>query len=168
MSASLSSGRRLLLPAAVFAGVGVLHFIWSGLFPEQSPLQDQWVAIPVSATHSWGERYIEAQNYWLGFSYALSLAFAAVALRRYREQRRCASRNLAIGGVTFPGFLAVAGCYLLGCCGSPMLAVYLSLFGAAFLPLAKPLTALMTVVFISGSWWWMNRAQPVSEPLNAP
>lgn len=167
MSASLFSDRRLLLPAAVFAGVGALHFIWSGLFPEQSPLQDQWVTIPVPAHPSWPQRYVETQSYWLGFSYALSFAFAAVALRRYRQQRLCASRNLAIGGVTFSGFLAMAGCYLLGCCGSSMLAVYLSLFGAAFLPLAKPLTALMTVIFVSGSWWWMNRTRRISDSLKA-
>lgn len=167
MTPPLLSGRRLILPAVVFAGVGILHLIWSGLFPEQSPLQDQWVVIPDPAHPSWTQRYVETQSYWLGFSYALSFAFAAAALRRYREQRFCVSRNLAIGGVTFSGFLAMAGCYLLGCCGSPMLAVYLSLFGAAFLPLAKPLTALMTVVFISGSWWWMNRVQRISDSLKA-
>ena len=38
-----------------------------------------------------------------------------------------------MGGITLSGFLAVAGCYLLGCCGSPMLAVYMSLFGVSFL-----------------------------------
>jgi hypothetical protein len=167
MNASLPSGRRLILPAAVFAGVGTVHFIWSGLFPEQSPLQDQWVTIPVPHAPSWTQRYVETQSYWLGLSYALSLAFAAAALRRYREQRFCASRTLAIGGATFSGFLAVAGCYLLGCCGSPMLAVYLSLFGAAFLPLAKPLTALMTVVLVGGSWWWINRVRRGSQPLTA-
>jgi hypothetical protein len=57
------------------------------------------------------------------------------------------------------GFLAVAGCYLLGCCGSPMLAVYVSVFGAHFLPLTKPLVAVITVLSIVVAWWWMNRAR---------
>jgi hypothetical protein len=59
--------------------------------------------------------------------------------------------------VTFSGFLAVAGCFLLGCCGSPMLAVYLSLFGAGFLPFAKPLVAALTTLSILGAWCWVSR-----------
>lgn len=112
------------------------------------------------AAPSWIQIYLETQSYWLGFSYALSLTFAVYAFRRYREQRYCAAKNLAIGGVTFSGFLAVAGCYLIGCCGSPMLVVYLSFFGAAFLPFAKPLVALVTSISILAAWWWMNRRRP--------
>ena len=150
-----ASLRRAVLPATVFLVVAAFHYLWLGVFPEQDPAQSQWVA--VDAERSWLQSYLEGQGYWLSFSYALSLSFAAVALRRYREQRSCGVRNLAIGGVTFSGFLAVAGCYLIGCCGSPMLVVYLNLFGAAFVPLAKPLVAAMTTVSIAGAWWWMNR-----------
>ena len=151
--------RSAALPLSIFVGVAVIHYAWVGLYPEQDPLQDRWIAVRTAMTPSWLQLYIETRSYWLGFSYALSIAFAAVALRRYREKRFCATRNLAIGGVTFSGFLAVAGCYLIGCCGSPMLAVYLSLSGTAFLPLAKPLVALLTTIFISAAWWWMNRSQ---------
>jgi hypothetical protein len=111
--------------------------------------------------------YLQTQSYWLGFSYALSLTFAVYAFQRYREQRQGAAKNLAIGGVTFSGLLAVAGCYLVGCCGSPMLAVYLSLFGAAFLPFAKPLVALVTSISILGAWWWLNRHCPSPVPTAA-
>jgi len=38
-----------------------------------------------------------------------------------------------------------------------MLALYLSLFGAWFLPLAKPLVAAVTTLSIIGAWWWMKR-----------
>ncbi len=103
------------------------------------------------------DQYVATGGYWLGYSYALPLAFASVALRRYREQRMCRARTLAIGGVAFSGFLAVAACFLLGCCGSPMLAVYLSLFGAAFLPLAKLLIAAITTVLILGGSWWLRK-----------
>lgn len=148
--------RRLLLPALVFAAVGLVHYVWLGVFPERDPVQTRWETVaPESA--SWFSRYVRAQSYWLGYSYALSLAFAAVALRRYRKHRMCAARNLAIGGVTFSGVLAVAGCFLVGCCGSPMLGVYLSLFGATFLPLAKPFVAGLTTVIIALSYWWMRR-----------
>lgn len=150
--------RRLLLPAFVFGAVIAAHFVWLGLFPERELTQTRWVAVPGQdgLENSWLNRYVETQSYWLGFSYGLSLAFAAAALRRYREERLCTARTCAIGGLTLSGFLAVAGCYLLGCCGSPMLGVYLSLFGAAFLPFTKPLVAVLTAVFIGGSWWWMN------------
>lgn len=147
--------RRALLPIGVFVLVVIAHYLWAGMFPERNPVQDRWAT--VTAAPFWLQRYVDSQSYWLGFSYALSLAFAATALRRYREERFCRARNLAIGGVTFSGFLAVAGCYLIGCCGSPMLAVYMSLFGAAFAPLAKPLIAMLSVLFIGGAWWWMNR-----------
>lgn len=151
--------RRFLLPLAVFLWVAAAHFVWSGLFPEVDPAQARWASLP-GAGISWLQRYIETKNYWLGYSYALSLAFAAVALRRYREQRYCSKTSLAIGGVTLSGFLALAGCFLVGCCGSPMLVVYLSLFGAWFLPLAKPLVAVVTTISIAGAWWWMTRHKP--------
>ena len=147
--------RRILLPLAVFAAVMLLHFCWLGLFPERDPAQDRWVATATPV--SWWGRYCDGGSYWLGFSYGLSLAFAAVAWRRYREGRFCPGRKLAIGGVTFSGALSVVGCYLLGCCGSPMLAVYLSLFGAAFVPWAGPLIAGLTLLSVLVGSWWMNR-----------
>lgn len=149
--------RRCLLPLAVFLGVAALHFIWSGLFPEVDPVQARWASIPGAGNSSWLNRYLESQGYWLGYSYALSLAFAAAALHRYREERFCSAKTLAFGGVTFSGFLGLAGCFLVGCCGSPMLVVYLNLFGAGFLPLAKPLVALITTLSIIGAWGWMKR-----------
>lgn len=133
----------------------VVHFCYLGLFPERDPAQDRW-ATTVTQT-SWWSQYWEGRSYWLGLSYAMSLSFAIVAWRRYQEGRFCPGRKVAIGGITFSGLLSVIGCYLLGCCGSPMLAVYLSLFGAAFVPLAGPVTAGLTLVSVLAGWWWMNR-----------
>jgi len=148
---------RAVLPIAVFLVVALVHYFYLGVFPERNPVQDRWVTAPSGSDDSWLRRYLQSRGYWLGFSYGASLTFAAVAYRRYREQRYCTARNMAIGGVTFSGVLAVVGCYMLGCCGSPMLAVYLNLFGAAFLPLARPLVAALTTLSILGAWWWMNR-----------
>jgi len=155
--------RRFLLPLAVFLVVAAAHFVWSGLFPEVDPAQARWATLAAPET-SWLNRYFESQSYWLGYSYALSLAFAVLALRRYREERFCSAKTLAFGGVTLSGFLALAGCFLVGCCGSPMLVIYLSLFGAWFLPLAKPLVAVVTTLSIIGAWWWMKRSQPSPNP----
>lgn len=164
---TLGRWRRLLMPATVFGAVAVVHYVWIGVFPEQDPAQSGWASLEGIAGASWWRRYVETQSYWMGLSCALPLGFAAYALRRYREERRCSARNLAVGGITFSGFLAVLGCYLLGCCGSPMLAVYLNLFGAAFLPLAKPLIAGVTVVLTAGAWFWMHRRAVRNHGLDA-
>jgi hypothetical protein len=150
--------RRSILPVFVFLAVGLAHYVYLGFFPDDDPAQSRWVAVQSSST-SWWTRYLETQSYWLGLSYAMSLTFAVIALRRYRERRFCQARNLAVGGITFTGFLAVAGCYLVGCCGSPMLIVYLNFFGAAFVPLAKPLMAAVTALSLGLAWWWMLRAE---------
>jgi len=152
--------RRAWLPAAAFIGVGVIHFLWHGLFPESNPAQDRWVAVPQAENVSWLTGYVESGRYWLGYCYALSLAFAVTAIRRYFQCRSARARNFAAGGITLFGVLAAVGCFLLGCCGSPMLGVYVSLLGARFLPLAGPLVAGMTTVFIGASYWWMIRRIP--------
>ena len=53
-----------------------------------------------------------------------------------------------MGGITLVGVLMAGGCFLIGCCGSPMLAVYVSLFGSRALGVGKPLTALVTLVSV--------------------
>lgn len=151
--------RRAILPGIVLAAVFLVHFAYLAVYPEHDPAQDRWLIVDEGAQPPLLQRYIQTQSYWLGFSYGLSLAFAAVAFRRYREHRFCAARNLAIGGVTLSGFLAVAACFLLGCCGSPMLGVYLSLFGAALVPLAKPLIAGVNLLLIVGSYYWLRHAE---------
>ena len=159
MTARLKPLRRALLPVVIVAAVTAVHYVWLGVFPEVDPAQSRWAAVETAAEASWLRRYVDTASYWLGFSYALSLAFAEAQLRRYREERLCGARSLAIGGVSFSGFLAVAACYLVGCCGSPMLAVYLSLLGAAFLPFAKPLVFVVTVTSLSAGWLWIERSR---------
>lgn len=149
----------IVIPLVVFVLVWTAHYLWVGFFPEQNPAQSQWVTVAAGDV-TWWERYIAAQSYWLGFSYSLSMAFAAHALHRYQRDRNCAGGKLALGGITFTGFLAVAGCFLIGCCGSPMLAVYISLFGAAFMPLAKPFVAAITTVSIGASWLYLHFHRP--------
>jgi hypothetical protein len=72
----------------------VAHYIYLGLFPDGDPAQARWAAAPSASMSSWN-RYVETQDYLLGFSYAISLSFAAAAFRRYREEQLCATRNLA-------------------------------------------------------------------------
>lgn len=155
---------RAILPLSIFCLTWIIHFVWLGFFPEQSAGQDKWVAVDSAAANlSWWQSYLETQSYFLSFSYALSVAFTTVAIRKYREQRFCGAKNLVIGGVSLSGFIAFAGCFLIGCCGSPMLAVYLGLFGASFLPFAKSIVAGVTALFVIGAWWWMNRKQSIKQ-----
>jgi hypothetical protein len=62
-----------------------------------------------------------------------------------------------VGGITLVGMLMAGGCFLIGCCGSPMLAVYVSLFGAKALGVGKPLTALVTLASVSCGYWCLSR-----------
>lgn len=160
--------RRAAFPLIIFISVALIHFVWINIFPEQNAAQNRWATVLPVEEPSWIGRYVEGQNYWLGYAYALSLAFAAVAFRRYREKNSLSGKTLALGGVTFSGFIAFTGCFLLGCCGSPMLAVYLSLFGAGFLPLAKPLIAVLTTAFVATSWWWMSRSKLETQLCEEP
>jgi hypothetical protein len=144
-------------PAAGFLAVGGLHFLWVGRFPELDPAQAGWVSLPVET--SWLQIYLDTGAYWLGYAYALSAAFGIHATRSFLRERTGATRNAALGGLTLSGGLALAGCFLVGCCGSPMLAVWLGLFGAAFLPFAKPLVAAATTAMVLAGWLWMRRQQ---------
>jgi len=147
--------RRALLPIGVFLLVFSFHYMWLAIFPEQDPAQARWAVLPQGSSHL--RNYVETQSYWLGYAYSLSIAFATVVLRRYRESRCGISRNFALGGVTFSGLLVASGCFLVGCCGSPMLVVWLNLFGVKFLPLAKPFVAFLTTITLGAAWVWMER-----------
>lgn len=157
--------RRVFPPLGVFLAVLAIHGAWTAHFPEAPLEQARWVSLGPDPQETWLDRYIATQDYWLGISYALSLSFAAAAFRRYREERSCTARNIAVGGVTVTGVLAVVGCFLVGCCGSPMLAVYASLLGAAFVPLMKPLLAGLTAVSVTAAWIWMNRSSRGADPV---
>ena len=155
MNRALRLLEESLLPLGAFAATVALHFVWLSLFPEQAPAQAKWALLPDDRT--WLDQYLESRSHWLGYSYGLSLAFAAVAARRYLRNRSLGAGPFAVGGITFTAFLSMAGCYLIGCCGSPMLVVWLNLAGAKFLPFAKPLLAAVTTVSLAGAWWWMAR-----------
>ncbi len=146
------------MPAVIFAAVFAAHVAWLSVFPGRPAGQSQWETVTAD-DERWWSGYVERQSYWQGYAYAVSAGFVWVAVRRFREKRLFGAGKAAVGGATAGSVLAVAACFLSGCCGSPMLAVYLSLFGAAFLPWAKPLVAVLTTAMIAGSYWWMRRKE---------
>lgn len=152
--------RRLLVPAGAFMLVGVAHVAWAATFPDRDPVQGRWA--PVEETPCWVV-YRRSGAYWLTYAYGLSGAFAASALLRWWDQRQAAAAGLALGGAAASGAFAAMSCWLLGCCGSPMLSVYLSLLGPAFLPFAKPLVAGVTTLSVVGGAWWLARHARTNE-----
>lgn len=106
----------------------------------------------------WFKKYINEQEYFLGLSYALSITFAAFAFLKFKENRKRALKA-AFGG----GFLAVILwllCFLFGCCGSPMLIVYLNLIGISSLKIPKFVLLGMTIIFIGIGYIWFIKESP--------
>jgi predicted permease len=93
----------------------------------------------------------------LGFSYALGAAFAAWTIGQFIRTRQAAMATGAVGSVTFVGVLMAAGYFLIGCCCSPMLGVYLGLFGAKALGIGKPLMAVVTMISVGTGYWYLSR-----------
>ena len=151
---------RKLLPAVVFVIIFVAHALYVSSHTTTPP--SGWIDFNVDADSTgWLglSAYWRGQDYFLGFSYALGAAFAIWALSRsiFLSQNRALAAGAAVGGATFVGLLMAGSCFLIGCCGSPMLAVYLSLFGAKALGLGKPLTALIALTSVSCGYWCLSR-----------
>lgn len=153
---------RALLPLSVFAMAFAGHFIWFALWggtPSGAASGCASCDTACAAPQPIGNQYIGTQSYLLGYSIALPLAFAAFAIRQFFEHRaQAAAKGAAVGGLSLSALLGFAGCWMTGCCGSPMLGVYISLLGAGFLPFAKPLVAGVTTLSIAGSFWWLKRS----------
>ena len=103
--------------------------------------------------------YWRGQDYFISFSYALGAGFATWALSRcvLPSRARRAAAGAAAGSLTLVGVLMAGSCFLIGCCGSPMLAVYITLFGAKAMGIGKPLTALVTLGSVSCGYWCLSR-----------
>ncbi len=107
------------------------------------------------------ETYFKTGDYWLGLSYALSAAFAMWCFLRVLKLRRQALASSA-AGLGLSGILIAGLCFLTGCCGSPMLPLYLGLFGSQFLNVTKPLTFFITLLSILVGYAWMLKKAPTA------
>lgn len=143
--------KRRFYPIAAFILAFLIHafyFAWKNLHSPDPCGQNADAALLAA--------YFGQQEYFLGFSYALAAAFTMYALFKFAADRKRATAGV-IGGLTLTGGLYVAGCFLLGCCGSPLLAVYLSFLGASYLSFAKPLVAAITLLSVIGGYLWLER-----------
>lgn len=100
--------------------------------------------------------YLKDGDIFMGLSYALAGAFTAYALARTLEGRKAGVAG-TVGGLTLTGALYFGGCFLIGCCGSPMIGVYMGLFGSRFLGATKPLAFVLTALSVAVGWWCLER-----------
>lgn len=149
--------RKLLYPMLVFVVVFSLHAVYS--IAVTAHMSQQWVQLEnVNPFQS----YVSRQDYLLGVSYAIASAFTLYAVLQFSRGRK-GSLTGVIGGSALTGLLYFAGCFLLGCCGSPMLIVYLNLFGSSFLGFTKHLTLALTIISVVIGYFWMERKTKTSS-----
>jgi hypothetical protein len=122
----------------------IIHFFWvsQDLAPNL-----QWADVKtVSENNVSGyEMYFQDEAYYFGLSYALAVAFTLFAFSRIKIDRKKGATGF-FGGITFSALLATFGCFIIGCCGSPMAIVYISVFGSSYLKVAKPLILIVTLL----------------------
>jgi hypothetical protein len=143
--------RKILYTLSAFFMIVLFHMIYS--IWRASQIFYQWVQIENTSSLS---LYFKRQDFFLSFSYALAGAFTIYALLKFFDTRRGSVAGV-VGGITLTGILYIGGCFLFGCCGSPMLGVYLSLFGSSFLGFAKPLVAILTTMSVVVGYFWIEK-----------
>lgn len=143
-----------LFGTIAFVAVFLSHMLY--LYYLTSAPQKDW-ADNFSPSGSFWRSYVIGQDYFLSFCYALSASFAVWATARFVYSRRRAAAVGAFGGVSLVTLLAAAGCFLIGCCGSPMLPIYVALFGSHAAGIGKPLMALISLISIGGGYLYVLR-----------
>lgn len=138
--------KKIIIPLATFVIVFILHILYFKL-AERSCTGTEWF-----------QKYIKEREYFLGISYALSFAFMAFAFLKFKENRKVALKA-AFGSGLLAIFLWFI-CFLFGCCGSPMLVVYLNLIGLSKLRVPKLILLIMTCVFIGIGYLWLIKKTP--------
>ena len=148
---------KKLLVLCVFIIVLIGHFFYITRSISTSSESGQWASYKFEQPkESRWDRYVIPGEYWIGLSYGLAGAFAFFCLTRAIRMRR-ESLAASTGGLAFSGLLWVSFCFFAGCCGSPMLPVYLGLLGPKFLGITKPLTFALTIVSIGIGYSLMHR-----------
>jgi len=140
--------KPLLVPCVVFLAVFAVHFRIAAQPVSTAGGSGPWASYEFERPEeSRLHRYLEAGEYWFGHSYGLAAAFAAFCLARALKMHR-ESLAASAGGLALSGLLWVGFCFFAGCCGSPMLPVYLGFFSPRFLGVTKPLTFAVTLLSI--------------------
>ena len=148
---------RLAFPFTTPAAVFLAHLSWSVTVPYRDSPGVMIMAPPLR------ERilaYLAGEGFWVGASYALVGCFIILALGKFRERRREALAGAA-GGSLMAGGIYAFGCFMLGCCGSPMAVVWLSFLGGRYANLGGVFLFLLTLLSTSAGFWMLNRKDPL-------
>lgn len=141
--------KKAVITLSTFIVVFILHMVYFKLIEG------------ACADTSWFKRYIQEQEYFLGISYALSIAFVAFAFLKFKENRRRALKAALAGGTL--AIILWFLCFLFGCCGSPMLIVYLNLIGISSLKIPKLALLVTTIIFIVIGYLWLIKKSQESS-----
>lgn len=153
---------RLDLVGIAFVCVSVLlgHFLHATREPTRTTSDGVWMEFAFDRPEqSRLSLYVESSDYWLGASYALAGAFAMWCFLRILRMRREALVANS-GALTVSGLLWASVCFLTGCCGSPMLPIYVGLLGPSIVQSTKPLTFLITLISLFVGFVWMVKRTP--------
>jgi len=142
---------KVIWPLAAFILVFSIHAAYVSYTVTQQ--ETKWIAVEET---NWLTTYLQEQEYFIGLSYALALAFTSFALLRYAENRKNGLTGL-FSGITLTGLIYFGACFLAGCCGSPMIAVYVSFLGPSFQSAGKPITLVLTVISVSVGYSILER-----------
>lgn len=110
----------------------------------------------------WFTSYLKLQEYYLGFAYAISLAFAVFAFMKFKDNRKKAI-EIGAGASAWAIGLWILGCFLVGCCGSPMWIVYINIFGISILKVPKWSIAVISLAMVLLGYLWLKRKLPKSH-----
>jgi hypothetical protein len=139
-----------------FTAVLIIHFLWVGSELEPNTVWADAAELSESPRLTGYQLYFQEKEYFMGLSYALAIAFTLFAFSRVKVDKNKGIVGL-FSGVSISAGLYAFGCFLIGCCGSPMIVVYAGLFGSSFLGFTKPLIFLITFLSIAVGYWIMTR-----------
>lgn len=136
---------RVLLPIVTVLAVNAVHFALTTA-PAPAVSASPWAALPPPSTAGRFDAYLANGGLWLGYCYGVAAAMALMAVVFFANRRARSGQGAFFGGITLSGVLAGSACFMTGCCGSPMLAVWVGLLGAAAAPWLGPFAALVSTV----------------------
>lgn len=144
---------RLLLLVTTPVAVFLSHLLWNitvpygdspGLIIMAPPFRERILA------------YLTGEGFWMGASYALVGCFIIFTLGKFKERKREALVGAA-GGSLMAGGIYALGCFMLGCCGSPMAVVWLGFLGGRYANLGGIFLFLLTLLSTSAGLWMLSR-----------
>lgn len=134
----------------------IIHFLWVSHDLEPNSIWADSIQLSEQPQLSGYDLYFRDGEYFLGLSFAGAIAFTVFAISRVKTDQKKGFIGV-LGGTSLSAGLYTFGCFLVGCCGSPMIVIYAGLFGSSFLGFTKPLIFAVTALSIAFAYWRMTK-----------